>query len=110
MPSLEEQGGRSLSSPEQLLAHLLYDTHRDKLWAGVEYRQRILRRWKIAAGSSVLEIGCGQGEFTAPHRTDQPTNLQPFIPCAVTLHLATTFDNYRNPCSASQVFVNRSMS
>jgi predicted methyltransferase len=64
MPSLEEQGGRSLSSPEQLLAHLLYDTHRDKLWAGVEYRQRILRRWKIAAGSSVLEIGCGQGEFT----------------------------------------------
>jgi hypothetical protein len=47
---------------------------------------------------------------SAPHRTDQPTNLQPFIPCAVTLHLATTFDNYRNPCSASQVFVNRSMS
>lgn len=64
MASSEPSGSRSLSSPQQLITYLFYQTHRDNHLAGIEYRQQMLELWGISTGSSILEIGCGQGEFT----------------------------------------------
>lgn len=64
MPSFEPNRGRLSSSAEELLSYLFYQTHLENHLAGIEYRQRMLEHWKIPSGSSVLEIGCGQGEFT----------------------------------------------
>ncbi|KAL7904150.1 hypothetical protein GGI35DRAFT_241703 [Trichoderma velutinum] len=64
MPSFEANGGRVTSSAENLLPYLFYQTHLEDHLAGIEYRQRMLEHWKIPSESSVLEIGCGQGEFT----------------------------------------------
>ncbi|UKZ80161.1 hypothetical protein TrVFT333_007918 [Trichoderma virens FT-333] len=64
MPSFEANVGRVTSSAEELMSYLFYQTHLENHLAGFEYRQRMLEHWKIPSGSSVLEIGCGQGEFT----------------------------------------------
>ncbi|KAK1752306.1 S-adenosyl-L-methionine-dependent methyltransferase [Echria macrotheca] len=62
--SVYSNGDRPLRPPEELITYLLDQSHRDHHLAGIEYRQAMLREWNIAPGSSVLEIGCGQGEFT----------------------------------------------
>ncbi|KAJ3497284.1 hypothetical protein NLG97_g2015 [Lecanicillium saksenae] len=49
----------------QELADCLYDkTEPEHNIAALEHRQRLIQAWSIPQGSSILEIGPGQGDFT----------------------------------------------
>jgi predicted methyltransferase len=58
-----------LRSPEELVTFLLhlppYSDPKHNL-ASVTHRQNLVKLWKIPRGAKVLEIGCGQGDFTVP--------------------------------------------
>jgi len=54
----------SLSPPEQLLACLFDQTLPEHTLAAIDHRQQLIRAWGIPAGSKVVEIGPGQGDFT----------------------------------------------
>ncbi|KAK1753690.1 putative sam-dependent methyltransferase [Echria macrotheca] len=59
----------SLRSPEELVTFLLslppYSDPKHNL-ASVTHRQNLVKLWGIPPGAKVLEIGCGQGDFTVP--------------------------------------------
>jgi len=58
---------RNLSSPEQLAEWYLedpVDPEPEHTLAAIKHRQRLLSYWKIKPGDNILEIGCGQGDFT----------------------------------------------
>ncbi|KAK0634142.1 S-adenosyl-L-methionine-dependent methyltransferase [Immersiella caudata] len=58
-----------LRSPAELVTFLLnlppYSDPKHNL-ASITHRQNLVKLWKIPPGSKVLEIGCGQGDFTIP--------------------------------------------
>lgn len=55
---------QALTSPQELLSYLLDQSNPDHDLASLKHRQDIVSAWKIPTGSSILEIGCGQGDFT----------------------------------------------
>jgi SAM-dependent methyltransferase len=53
-------------TPEELARHMAaYDQYADVQIAQTRFRMELVKQWQIAAGSRVLEIGCGQGDMTA---------------------------------------------
>src|SRR5438552_1461155 len=58
-----------LRSPEELVKFILHDSrYSDPVHnlASVEHRQNLVKIWGIPRGATILEIGCGQGDFTVP--------------------------------------------
>ncbi|KAK0654823.1 S-adenosyl-L-methionine-dependent methyltransferase [Cercophora newfieldiana] len=59
----------TLRSPEELVTFLLnlapYSDPAHNL-ASITHRQNLVKLWGIPPGATVLEIGCGQGDFTIP--------------------------------------------
>ena len=59
----------NLRSPEELVTFLLhlppYSDPKHNL-ASITHRQNLVKIWAIPPGAKVLELGCGQGDFTVP--------------------------------------------
>ncbi|KAK8110389.1 SAM-dependent methyltransferase-like protein [Apiospora kogelbergensis] len=51
-------------SPQELATFLVYDFDHEHNIAAIQHRQQVTKAWGIPPGSSILEIGCGQGDFT----------------------------------------------
>lgn len=54
-------------TPEELAKYHLQDPKSMNMVhsiASMAHRQRLVKLWSIPRGASVLEIGCGQGDFT----------------------------------------------
>lgn len=49
---------------EKLATCLSYPTDHEHVLAALEHRMQLIEHWAIQPGSKVLEIGCGQGDFT----------------------------------------------
>ncbi|KAL2206786.1 S-adenosyl-L-methionine-dependent methyltransferase [Sarocladium strictum] len=58
------RGCRSPTPPQKLLSYLLDQSNPDHDLASLEHRQQLVSAWEIPSGSAILEIGCGQGDFT----------------------------------------------